>query len=366
MSFDAIVGQDRAIGALRRILRAGRVGHAYLFAGPHGVGKMTAARAFVQALLCRQQTDDACGDCEPCAKVARGTHPDVHRVEPAGAGRQIVLPVFRHPDTGDGLLKDLRLRPNEAPRNVALIDDAHAMNASAANGLLKTLEEPPPASLLILVTPRPDALPETILSRCHLVRFAALPVGIIRDRLEAAGVDRATAQFLAASAGGSLGRALHMAGGKDLPELRRETLRLLATLTPANTFQSAARFLQGIGKLAEARLEADPATTARAAARSTAEWLFDLAVLFYRDVALRQLGVDDARLFNVDVLDLVAAETPIRRGDIQAILDTIETAKNRLRSNVDTEAVVLDVFSRIASCRAHRSADTIGEPRRGR
>jgi len=346
MSFDSIVGQDRAVAALRRALRADRVAHAYVFAGHPGVGKMTAALEFARALVCQDSSDDACGKCGPCGKVARGTHPDMHWIEPEGAGRQIKIGAFRDRETGEGLLKDLSLKPYEADRKIALIDDAHAMNLAAANCLLKTLEEPPPRSVLILVTPRPDALPETVLSRCHIIRFALLRPEVIQGQLEGRGIDTAAAQFLARSSGGSLGRALEMAEEAHLPELRQKVLQMLTGLAESNVIEQCSQFTAMVRELSESRAES----------RSIAEWLLDLAALFYRDVAVRQLGVDQTRLSNADVIELIDAESAISRLGIRAILDTIEETKGLLRSNVNIDAAALDAFSKIAARRSQRVA----------
>ena len=355
MSFDSIVGQDRAVDALRRTLRADRVAHAYLFTGPSGVGKMTTAVEFTKALVCAASADDACDDCPACRKVSHGAHPDVHYVEPEGAGRQIKIGTFRNRESGEGLLKDLALTPNEADHKVALIDDAHGMNIDSANCLLKTLEEPPPASVLILVTPRPDQLPETIVSRCQMIRFAPLSPGVIREQLELRGVEAAAAGLLAQSSGGSLGQALRMAGEGRLPEVRRKLLDLLIGLRESNIVESAGEFRTIVAELAEARTEA-AGTNVRTESRSITEWLLDLAALFYRDVAVRQLGFEPDQLANTDVGELIDGETPITGWGVHAILDTIEEAKRLVRANVDADAVVLDALSRIATYRAQRAA----------
>jgi DNA polymerase-3 subunit delta' len=351
MSFDSIAGQDGVVGALRRALRSGRVAHAYIFAGLPGVGKMTTARAFAQALVCRERSDDACGECPPCRKVARETHPDVHVLAPEGAGRQIRIRVVR-----ERIQNELALKPFEAPCKVVLIDDAHAMNDNAANCLLKTLEEPPPDSVLVLVTPRPDSLPETILSRAHMLRFALLPPNVIQERLEDRGIDPSDARFLARSAGGSLGRALEMAEEGGPVRRRGEVFELATGLAERNITASAAAFV------AMVREE----STSRAEARTTAEWLLDLIEQLYRDVALRQLGADDQRLCNVDAGERIDAETGIRPRGIRAILDTIEETKRLLRSNVDLDAAVLDAFSKIAYYRAQQAEPrpTAATPRR--
>ena len=355
MSFRSIQGQSRAISALQHALQCDRVAHAYLFAGGEGVGKMTAAVEFAKALVCSAGADDACDACPACGKVLHGNHPDIHRLKPEGAGRQIKIGAFHDINTGEGLLKDLALTPNEASHKVALIDDAHAMNAYASNCLLKTLEEPPPKSVLILVTPRPDQLLETILSRCQMIRFAPLAPGLIQSELETRGVAAGVARILSQSSGGSLGHALRMAGEPELPNARRLLLDLFVGIEEANIVQSAATFTSIVAALAASRAE-NAGTNARAETRSVTEWLLDLAVLFYRDVAVRQLGFETSQLANADVEQLVDAETAITGFGIRAILDTIEAAKKHIRANVDLDAAVLDALSRIATYRKQRAA----------
>ncbi len=358
MSFDAIAGQDRAIGALRRALRSNRLAHAYLFAGLDGVGKRTTALEFAKALVCAEQKDDACESCAACRKVSHGTHPDLHFVGPEGAGRQIKIEALRDRETGEGLLKDLSLTPNEAPHKVALIDEAHTLSrgqAESANCLLKTLEEPPPASVLILITSRPDQLPETVVSRCQTIRFAPLAPELISERLGAAGVAPETARLVARSSGGSLGQALSMANDEGLPEARRQLLDVLTGLEETNIVESAATFAALVAELATRRTETSEAGI-RAESRSMAEWLFDLAVLFYRDVAVRQLGCETGQLANADVEPLIETESRVTERGIRAILDTIENAKQHVRANVDLDAAVLDALSRIATYRSQRAA----------
>ena len=358
MSFRSIVGQDRAIAALQRALQADRVAHAYLFAGYEGVGKMTTAVEFAKALVCDSESDDACDGCPACQKVLHGTHPDVHYVGPEGPGRVIPIKLLRDRDTGEGLLKDLALTPNEGAHKVALIDDAHTMTggqAEAANCLLKTLEEPPPQSVLILVTPRPDQLPETVVSRCQMIRFAPLEFGVVEHALEERGVTEDAARLLAQSSGGSLGQALNMAGERELPHARRRLLDVLIGLEESNIIESAAAFSSIVAELAASRAE-EAGTNVRTESRSMAEWLLDLAVLFYRDVAVRQVGFEPKQLANADVMRLIETETAIAGRGIRAILDTIEDAKKHVRANVDLDAAVLDALSRIAAYRKQRAA----------
>jgi DNA polymerase-3 subunit delta' len=212
--------QDRALSVLRRALAAGRAHHAYLFTGPDGVGKERTALALAATLLCnapnRQPEDDACGDCNACHLLASDNHPDFHlihrglhvhhpdRTVRASSGMRLVVDLIRH-----FLIAPAGMKPTQGDRRVFLIRDAQRMNEEAQNALLKTLEEPPPSATLILVTSSADRLLPTIRSRCQQVAFDLLPPDFIAAQLAArTDADSATAQALAALAGGRLGVAL--------------------------------------------------------------------------------------------------------------------------------------------------------------
>ena len=140
---------------------------ASIFAGPSGVGKRAAALAVAQALNCLEPVGgDSCGTCAACTRIARGVHPDVVIVEPGDSGNIKIEPIRDAIDrTG--------FKPFEGRRRVVIVNEADAMVPQAQNALLKTLEEPPPSSIFILVTARPDSLLATVRSRCIRLWFAA-------------------------------------------------------------------------------------------------------------------------------------------------------------------------------------------------
>jgi DNA polymerase-3 subunit delta' len=173
-------GHPAQVAMFRRAVQRGRTAHAYLFLGPAGVGKRLVARRIAQALFCGRHSAgelEACGACPPCKQVLSGTHPDLLTVcRPEGKKE---LPIEAFVGAGErrgreGLLKELSLRPMSADRRIAIIDDADCMNEASANALHKTLEEPPPGSILILISSSSDALLPTIRSRCQPLLFGAL------------------------------------------------------------------------------------------------------------------------------------------------------------------------------------------------
>jgi len=200
MSFAEVYGHDRQKALLQAAIAGGRLAHAYLFHGRAGIGKKEVAEAFAAAILCDRGKDDACRACLACKKVRSGNHPDLIRVAPTGAF--IKMQAVRE------LVGAMAFRPLEGGRRLFIIDDADRMHHTAANALLKTLEEPAAANILLLVTAKPFLLPRTIISRCQQLRFSPLPRETVARYLQtAAAVGEDTARTIAAGAEGSIARA---------------------------------------------------------------------------------------------------------------------------------------------------------------
>jgi DNA polymerase-3 subunit delta' len=186
---DAIDGQDEAVALLRRALEGGRVAHAWAFIGPHGAGRRTTALAFAKALV-------APSGGAAASRVDRGLHPDVHLLGPTPpASNPKGTPAIRVENIRE-LERLASLKPAEAPWKVFIVDEAETMTGAAPQAFLKTLEEPPARTVIILVLSQARALPATVLSRCQIVRFrpraaegavALLPGGAGEDRERALG-----------------------------------------------------------------------------------------------------------------------------------------------------------------------------------
>ena len=196
MSFESILGQERAVTQLRKALQSNRLPHAYLFHGPNGTGKKLAALQFTKALYCTVVSADACDACATCHKIANRNHPDVLLIDPEGASIRI--------DAIRMIQNRLSYKPYESQRTTIIIDGCELLTLPAAHALLKTLEEPPGNALLLLLAGRKEALPLTILSRCQLLPFRPLDPQHIAAVLSQRGVDAETARAAAALVEGSL------------------------------------------------------------------------------------------------------------------------------------------------------------------
>ena len=225
MPFRDVVGHARLVGLLSRAVARDTLPPSLILAGPAGVGKRRVAAAVAAALNCLDPRTgdlerDACGTCASCRRIERGVHPDVVTIEPGDSGSIKIEPIREVIDRAG-------FRPFEGRRRVVIIDEADAMVPQAQNALLKTLEEPPSASVFLLVSSMPDVLLPTVRSRCPLLRFAALPVAdvvtvLARDHKFAAADARAAADAADGSVGGALA-----ASSTDVVEARQTAARLL-------------------------------------------------------------------------------------------------------------------------------------------
>ena len=230
MRFEEIYGHEKPIAILKSAMAKDRIAHAYLFYGMDGIGKKTAASVFARALNCGG-LDPPCDACASCRKAEHNNHPNIITVQAEGQFIKI------------GAVKEIQARMTFRPREgrrIFILREADRMNAAAANALLKTLEEPSADNILLLTTARSHALPMTILSRCQHLRFSPLPPEeVARFLREKEGLETAAAEILAASSGGSIGRAVEM-NREDYLAQRNAILELLVEDNPEDLLKRLA------------------------------------------------------------------------------------------------------------------------------
>jgi DNA polymerase-3 subunit delta' len=207
VKFTDILDQETAVKALRSALEKDRVAHAYLFMGPSGVGRKLAARVFAQALNCENRCGhDPCGTCQICRLIASGKHPDVQTMVPMQRSSTISVKQI------ESILPSAYMRPHQGRCKVFIVSEADRLGLDAANKLLKTLEEPPPSTVFVLVTERPEGVLPTVASRCQPVKFGRLRSDSVAAILSKDfGIDKQRATVAAELSGGQVTRGLEFA-----------------------------------------------------------------------------------------------------------------------------------------------------------
>lgn len=284
-----LVGQDRAVAALQRALAEGRVAHAYLFVGPERVGKRTLALRLAQALNCTGD-EPPCDECDACRRVAGGLHADVATVTVSGPEADDEGPAKKgiHVSQIREVERTTALKPFEGRTRVVIIDPAEEMNPSAQNAFLKTLEEPPPQVVFVLVTADESRLLPTIRSRCRRLELRLPSLDEVETALTERGVDGERAHLLVRLSRGHIGWALESADDDSMLERRDasiEQARSLARISVADRMALAER-LAGAYRRDPAPVLAD--------IEAWRDW--------WRDVLLVEAGAEDG-VANVDRLD---------------------------------------------------------------
>ncbi|HEX7022795.1 MAG TPA: DNA polymerase III subunit gamma/tau, partial [Trueperaceae bacterium] len=344
VTFDQVVGQEHVKDVLVTALKRDRIGHAYLFSGPRGVGKTTTARLLAMAVNCGAADAGArpCGECESCLLVRRGNHPDV--IELDAASNNSVE------DIRD-LREKVRLSSVRGGRRVWVLDEAHMLTKAAANALLKTLEEPPEGLLFILATTEPEKLPPTILSRTQHFRFRRHTepeiVGKLSRLCTEAGVEahEEALALVARAADGAMRDAESLLERLLAPGdiITRHAAESALGLPPHDRMQALARYLAA-GNLNALFGEARGLYADGFAPRSLAEQL----KLTLRDAVYRQVGISPdgftCDLAETELLRLIHAlddedERFVRRNDLFSLEVALIKTLNALRGNLPAPAV---------------------------
>lgn len=337
MSLDNVLGHKETKEFFRAMLARDRLGDAYLFVGPDGVGKTLFAREFSKALLCSGKGDRPCDACHNCHLVDGDRHPDLNLIQAAEGKRAISIEQIR--ECG----RYLSLRPVQADHRIVILREADHMAEPAANALLKTLEEPPPYGVLILTTDRPGVLLPTIRSRCQEILFGPLTADQIlqilsaRSDLEQDDV-RGAAQF----AEGSAGKAIQVLESGCLEIYSRLLPRMLA-LPADSTVELSDEILAWARSL----------SSNREVQRQRVRELLRLLSCAYRDILVLCLDGPHEVLFNTRAAKRLApAAERLQSEDAMRILDALWDARWQTDRNADLSLVLDNLLAKVASLQA--------------
>lgn len=346
-ALDALVGQSAVVDFFAAALREGRLSHAYLFVGAPGSGKTEAARALGKCVVCPNGGDNTCNEC---ARVEHGTHPDVHLLSPGSAVGYLAAQVR-------DLIADAQLAPVRAAAKVYILTRADLLRGTAANALLKTLEEPPEGVIFILIARSADAVMPTIASRCQQVPFRTLSSDAALQALQAAtGVDAESAR-IALSVAATPEAAREFLASPERQRVRRLVVQALLDIYDADSWDVlvAAREIVEAAKKPLAEFE----ETQKALAKQNADYLTQGAMKQLESANKRELS---ARERSGMMEALSATESLLRdallrsEGVCERIVNT-DAARlvERIAASTDTHGVLvaLEATFRAADAIAH-------------
>lgn len=315
-----VIEQPRATTLLNRSIEMGQLSHAYLFTGPPHVGKLTLAIGLAQAVNC-QATEVPCGECVPCRRIAEGKHSDVQIISLPSNGKK---------EIGIDQIKEMQsaasLPPYEGRCKVFVFNKAESLSHEAANRLLKTLEEPAPKVLIVLLTAREGDVLPTIVSRCQRVELHSLPVALIKTRLiEYHSVDEEKADLLARLSGGAVGWALLALQDEEVVQARSQRLATLADLKRASITQRFAYAAQLATRFTKQREEV--------------EEILRLWIQWWHDLLLIRGGRSES-ITNVDRIATLSEQAmDMNTGQIVGFIRHLQGANKELAQNANPRLV---------------------------
>ena len=329
-----IIGNIEARQFLDRAVRQGQLAPSYLFVGTRGLGKALTARWLAQRVFCRNQQEAPCGECSACQRVARNNHPDfsyVERLVKKESGGPGIVEQVRH------LIAEVQTSPYEADTRFFAFNEAGALNDQSQNCLLKTVEEPPPHLVLILITESLCKILTTIVSRCCVVRFSEMDRGELAWELMQRGCEEERAQVLAAISGGVPGKALQLMEDDKAWDFRQQVLQSVQDLMGADiwTALETARILEDLVPRKESSAEKKRVEVSSFSPGF--EGMLGVLTSYYRDAMVLAAGGDPALIINSDVYPALV-ELAQNRGarELEDCLTKLAEAEKHLGSHVQS------------------------------
>lgn len=335
IKFSDIIGQNALKSRLMQSVLDGDPSQAYILDGEKYSGRKTLASAFSAALQCEKKGREACGKCHSCKMAAAGTHPDIIHLSPGSlsarktdAGKQLS---YRIEDIRSEIIDDIGMKPFYGPYKIYILDEAETLNAASQNALLKTLEDPPPHGIIMLLTEDSDVFLDTVRSRCTAVSMMPLPDSeMIRHIIKRVSIPEYEARMIASFAHGNIGRAFYLADNtssdsKAFSDIRSSVAELLSHIDdrPVDVLlNDASEMISTIDKEYPGHIRD----------------IFDFFLIWYRDVLIFK-SIEDKTRLTFQEESYAISQTARRqtfsqlKSDIEAVLN----ARKQLAANVNGE-----------------------------
>jgi len=319
MSFNDIVGQERAIKILTKSLKENKISSSYIFVGSEGTGKKLTAIEFTKAVNCLNLNKDleACEDCQSCSEISKQRSPDLKIIEPIK--NSIKIEQIRE------MRKEIGLKPFKNRKKIYIIDKAERMTIEASNCLLKTIEEPPYYAIIILICSKIDPILPTIVSRCQIINFGLISSYKIKEFLlnKNKNIEKEKSEIISKLAQGSIGSALKLLSAEEYFIRREEVLDYLSTISPGkygdDIFTKVEKMVSEIDRVEE---------------------VLEMIKLWYRDILIIKNTGDQKYIANCDKLEILEEKSKIYSQEILIdILDYLEKVEEYLIKNVNKRLI---------------------------
>ncbi len=323
MQFDGIVGQDRVKAYLTNSVKKDNLTHGYIFEGPKNIGKLEMAKVFAQLILCQNSREKPCEKCSSCIKANANSHPDIHiiKLDENSIKRKDI----------DELQSSIYMKPYESKKKVYIIDDSHKMTLQATNTFLKTLEEPPEDTIIIMITINKDLLLDTIVSRCQLINFDMLGHKEVEKILvEEYGIDEEKSKLLAGYSKGNVYKALKISDGKDKTlEYRDEIVEIVDKILENGkraVFDYEKYFNSGKDNIDE---------------------ILDIFMIWFRDILFVKENITDM-IINKDKLEILEKQSKGKNSiRLAEIYDIIQKTYDDFNKNVNYNLIIDNMLLKI-------------------
>lgn len=318
MLYSQTAGQEEIKTSLIKSINNKQVSHCYLFEGPEGMGKYKLALVFAQSLLCLNFSMEPCNECKSCIKVNSYNHPDLHIINEDGKS-------IKREDV-DELVNSIYKRPYEAKRKVYIIKDAHLMTPQAANTFLKTLEEPPGDTVMILLTVNSNLLLPTLVSRCQEVKFRNVSKKTIKSYLK--GYDTDSVDLAASYSKGILNKAVDIIEGKDdILKKRQEIIKVFDRI-----INSDSEIIYELENYFEVE-------------KDNIDLIIEIMIMWIRDVIFVNGNMEDL-VINKDYMPLLRNHGKNMKRDSD-IVEFLQNTSDNIKSNVNYKLAVDNMLLKI-------------------